>query len=148
MRLWHKDFISVLPREQLVAQWRELSAIAGSIQKKGTPNHILVNFVIDYPFDHFITYANIVRTEMTKRGYKTNQAVFDKIVSLKPNWETIDFEGLYKEKMDFEYLTICFYNLREKALCGGFPKNDAIKIYDLYFAYKAKVENELEESLC
>lgn len=148
MRLWHKDFISVLPREQLVAQWRELSAIAGSIQKKGTPNHILVNFVIDYPFDHFITYANIVRTEMTKRGYKTNQAVFDKIVSLKPNWETIDFEELYKEKMDFEYLTICFYNLREKALCGGLPKNDAIKIYDFYFAYKAKVENELEGSLC
>ena len=43
MRLWHIDLISVLPREQLVAQWRELSAIAGAIQKKGTPNHILVN---------------------------------------------------------------------------------------------------------
>ena len=28
MRLWHTDLISVLPREQLVAQWRELSARA------------------------------------------------------------------------------------------------------------------------
>ena len=46
MRLWHKDLISVLPREQLVAQWRELSAIAGNIQIKNTPNHILVNKVI------------------------------------------------------------------------------------------------------
>lgn len=43
MRLWHKDFIKALPREQLVAQWRELSAIAGAIQKSGTPNHILVS---------------------------------------------------------------------------------------------------------
>lgn len=37
MRLWHKDFIKALPREQLVTQWRELSAIAGAIQKNGTP---------------------------------------------------------------------------------------------------------------
>ena len=48
MRLWHKDLIDVLPNQQLVAQWRELSAIAGAIQKHGTPNHLLVNFVY-YP---------------------------------------------------------------------------------------------------
>lgn len=34
MRLWHKNLITVLPREQLVSQWRECSAIAGAIQKK------------------------------------------------------------------------------------------------------------------
>lgn len=33
MRLWHIDLIPVLPREQLVAQWRECSAIAGAILK-------------------------------------------------------------------------------------------------------------------
>ena len=32
MRLWHTDLIPVLPKEQLVGQWRELSAIAGSIK--------------------------------------------------------------------------------------------------------------------
>ena len=48
MRLWHTELIKVLPREQLVAQWRELCAIAGAVQKNGTPNHILVNFVLDY----------------------------------------------------------------------------------------------------
>ena len=57
MRLWHKDFIPVLPKGQLVAQWRELSAIAGSIKTKGTPNHILVNFVLIYDYDNFISYA-------------------------------------------------------------------------------------------
>ena len=60
MRLWHKDMISILPREQLVAQWRELSAIAGNIQTKGTPNHILVNKIMDYPLNHFVTYAAAV----------------------------------------------------------------------------------------
>ena len=66
MRLWEKNLIEVLPREQLVAQWRELSAIAGAIQKNGTPNHILVNFVLDYDFDNFISYAQLVRDEMTR----------------------------------------------------------------------------------
>lgn len=48
MRLWHKGLIRVLPREQLVAQWRECSAIAGNIKLKGTPNHILVNKVLNF----------------------------------------------------------------------------------------------------
>ena len=47
MRLWHINLIKALPQQHLVAQWRELSAIAGAIQKNGTPNHVLVNFVLD-----------------------------------------------------------------------------------------------------
>ena len=45
MRIWHTFLIEALPREQLVSQWREISSIVGAIQKNGTPNHILVNFV-------------------------------------------------------------------------------------------------------
>lgn len=119
MRLWDKNLIKVLPREQLVAQWRELSAIAGAIQKNGTPNHILVNFVLDYDFDHFITYAQLVRDEMTQRGYRTMQSVMDKIVSLKPNYTTVAFEYLYEDKMTIDYLQICYWNLYEKFMCGG-----------------------------
>lgn len=48
MGLWHKDLIEKLPREQLVAQWRECSAIAGNLITKGTPNHILVNKILNY----------------------------------------------------------------------------------------------------
>ena len=51
MRLWHKDLIDVLPKNQLVSQWRELLAIKGSIDKKGTPNHLLVNKVLNYSID-------------------------------------------------------------------------------------------------
>jgi uncharacterized protein (TIGR02328 family) len=119
MRLWSKQLIKYLPREQLVAQWRELSAIAGAIQKNGTPNHILVNKVLDYDFDHFITYASLVREEMTKRGHRTMNCVWEKITSLKPDWKPIDFNHLFWFWHDDRYLKQCFYNLEEKFDCGG-----------------------------
>ena len=127
MRLWHTKLISVLPREQLVAQWRELSSIAGAIQKNGTPNHVLVNFVMDYSYDHFISYAYYVRQEMTCRGYRTMNKVWDKICSLDPNWKCLSLEEVYKEKMNYFYLTICYYNLCEKYDCGMFDNFDDIQ---------------------
>jgi uncharacterized protein (TIGR02328 family) len=132
MRLWHKDFISVLPREQLVAQWRELSAIAGAIQKNGTPNNILVNFVLNYDYDHFINYAGVVRTEMNFRGYRTMNSVWEKITSLKPDWDYLSYDEIYKEKMDNTYLDICFYNLYEKILCSGIKESDSSNIIKTY----------------
>lgn len=132
MRLWHKDFISVLPREQLIAQWRELSAIAGAIQKNGTPNHILVNFVLNYNYDHFISYAAEVREEMTRRGYRTMNSVWDKITSLKPDWKQLPHNEIYKEKMDDDYLEICLYNLWEKYLCNGIKEANIQNIIELF----------------
>ena len=128
MRIWHTALISVLPKDQLVAQWRELSAIAGAIQKNGTPNHILVNFVLDYDYDHFISYAHYLRAEMTRRGYRTMNSVWDKITALKPDYTILPFEDIYKEKMNFEYLKICYYNLYEKYLSGGIKEEDWEKI--------------------
>lgn len=132
MRLWHTKLISVLPREQLVAQWRELSAIAGSIQKNNTPNHILVNFVLNYPFDDFISYAYYIRKEMTSRGYKTMNSVWDKIISLPHNSEEfLPIEKVYQEKMDNTYLKICYWNLYEKMICGGIKGEDWVKIEEV-----------------
>jgi uncharacterized protein (TIGR02328 family) len=107
MRLWHKQLISVLPRQQLIAQWRECSAIAGNILTKGTPNHILVNKIMDYPIDHFITFTARVHGEMTMHGYRTTKTVWDKIEKLNPNWKTVDFNELFKDWMDNRYLTVC-----------------------------------------
>ena len=104
----------------MVAQWRELSAIAGAIEKSGTPNHVLVNFVLDYDYDNFISYAHYIREEMTKRGIRTMSTVWDKIVKLKPEWTLLPFEKIYEQKMDDLYLKICYYNLYEKYLCGMF----------------------------
>lgn len=138
MRLWHIDLIPVLPREQLIAQWRELSAIVGAIQKKGTPNHILVNFVLIYDYDNFISYAAEVREEMTKRGYRTMNSVWEKIVSLKSNWVRLPHNEIYKEKMNNTYLEICYYNLYEKYLCGGIDGYDFGKIMRI----KEEIANE------
>ena len=128
MRLWHKDLIPVLPREQLVAQWRELSAIAGNIKTKGTPNHILVNKVMNYSFNHFITYAATVRAEMTKRGYRTMDSVWNKITSVCDDYNIIPMNEIYPEWMNNEYFIICYYNLKEKYLCDGIKEEDWQKI--------------------
>lgn len=130
MRLWHTSLIKVLPREQLVAQWRELSALAGKIQLNGTPNHVLVNFITDYNFDHFISYAHYIRQEMTRRKYRTMNSVWVKIVALKPDWQLLPLEEVYKYKMSDFYLTVCYYNLLEKHECGMFDNFDDIeKVY-------------------
>ena len=65
---------------------------------------------------------------MTCRGYRTMNSVWEKITSLKPDWERLPYDEIYKEKMDNTYLDICFYNLYEKHLCGGISNDDFIKI--------------------
>ena len=137
MRLWHKDLICVLPREQLVAQWRECSAIAGNIMTKGTPNHILVNKIMDYPMNHFITYAAAVRAEMTSRGYRTMNNVWEKITKVVDgNYTILPIEEIYPEWMNEEYLAICYYNLKEKYMCGGIKEEEFKHIDDLVWGDK------------
>jgi len=128
MRLWDISMLSYLPREQLVAQWRECSAIAGAIQKKGTPNHILVNFVLDYDYDHFISYCFYLREEMTARGYRTMDSVWRKIIALKPNYAILHQSEVYPFKFIMSYKKICYYNLFEKFICGGINEKDWQKI--------------------
>ena len=129
MRLWHKDLITVLPREQLIGAWRECSAIAGAILKNGTPNHILVNKVLEYNFSHFIRYSELIREEMTKRGYRTMDSVMNKIKSLPHdttnNWSLpFIFAGWHTDR----YFKQCYYNLQEKYDCGGISPEDWQKI--------------------
>ena len=133
MRMWHKNLIPVLPREQLVAQWRELSAIAGNIKTKGTPNHILVNKVMSYPMNHLITYAAAVRAEMTRRGYRAMDSVWQKICSIcDTEYNILPLNEIYNEWMNDTYMTICYYNLKEKWLCDGIKDENWNKIEEVY----------------
>jgi uncharacterized protein (TIGR02328 family) len=77
MRLWHKDLIDSLPRKQLLGQWRECCAIIKNIKEKGTPNHLLVNKIMDYDLKHFYTYGLYVFIETEHRDYKCNLRKFD-----------------------------------------------------------------------
>ncbi len=117
MRLWHKLLIPVLPRQQLLGQWRECCLIAKNIAEKGSPNHILVNKIIEYPLEHFHYYVGMIHDEMEKRGYKVDYFKFDKWLHLEENHCTYSelFLGWHNER----YFKQCYYNLQEKYDCGG-----------------------------
>ena len=122
MRLWHKDLIPYLPRQQLLGQWRELCYIAKSIATKGTPNHILVNKIVDYPPEHLVKYALEVATTMVQRGYQVNIEKFMQYVSLKPSVtfsQMRDVLDIFPDWHNDRYFWQCYYNLQEKYDCGG-----------------------------
>ena len=121
MRLWHKDLIPVLPRQQLLGQWRECCLIARQIEQNGTPNHILVNKVMDYPADHFYSYAQLIFHEMTVRGYKCD---WNRLCKYSDWKEIIPLPELFAEWHNDRYLKQCFYNLQEKYDCGGISEEE------------------------
>lgn len=83
MRLWHYKLISVLPRTQLLAQWRELNSIF-----KKQDNHILINYIYDYPKSTLKTYTDMVIKEIEHRGYVIR------------SWD--NYNNYFKDK-DFNY---------------------------------------------
>ena len=129
IRLWHKELITVLPREQLLGQWKECSAIAGAIQKNGTPNHILVNYVTK-DLNSFVAYNAAVRAEMTRRGYKTMDKVWEKIaaVAADPSWNLLEFDDIFSDYHTDSYLRQCWYNLEEKYERDGITQDDWLRI--------------------
>ena len=127
MRLWHKDLIPYLPRQQLLGQWREICAIARNIEKNGTPNHVLVNKIMDYPASHFNRYAHMVFAEMQKRGYKAEWKSFTE-QGMCPC--IADDNELFKNWHTKRYLRQCLSNLQEKADCGAVPEEEWERITD------------------
>lgn len=130
MRLWHKDLIDVLPRQQLLAQWRECCAIASNIASKGTPNHILVNKITDYSQIHFIEYVNRILNEMQKRSYKVSGESYERFINNMRLSRDYFYDGIlinrniYPDWMNEKYLKQCYYNLQEKYDCGGITEEE------------------------
>lgn len=127
MRLWHKDLIQFLPRQQLLGQWRECCCIASNIYKHGTPNHVLVNKIMDYPISHFYFYCNLVYEEMKKRGYRVNIEKLTKWIGEDYKdyiSEVISYKNLFYDWHNDRYLMQCFYNLQEKFDCGGITQEE------------------------
>lgn len=132
MRLWHKDLICVLPRQQLLGQWRECCVIAKNIHDNGSPNHILVNKVIEYPIEHFLSYANIVIYHMKFRGYNVKEKSIEELrKNLNCNNTNINGDMLFKNWHNKRYLEQCYYNLQEKFDCGGITEEEWNKISNL-----------------
>lgn len=108
MRLWHIDLIPYLPNSQLVAQWRELNSIYAK-----QDNHILINYIYNYTKTYLLDYSTAVLNEMHKRSITIKS--FDKYNNYFSGTKQSDRQLRYEEH-DNEYLTICYYNLKEKYL--------------------------------
>ena len=133
MRLWHKALIPYLPRQQLLGQWRECCLIAKNISEKGTPNHILVNKIMDYSIDHFLYYTGSIYTEMLTRGYKCTWKSFEQYgLCPKDGRIKCNSDMLFENWHNDRYLTQCYYNLQEKYDCGGIPEDEWAKIAQAY----------------
>ena len=135
MRLWHKDLIPVLPDKQLLGQWRECCAIAKNIAEKGSPNHILVNKIMNYPLEHFLRYGEFVQHEMCIRGFKVNLGKFIQFLKMTNCnfFNVVSSHELFKDWHNNRYLSQCYSNLEEKYDCGGIEKVAWEKIFDFYW---------------
>lgn len=137
MRLWHKYLIGVLPRKQLVSQWRECCCIASNIKNKGTPGSLLVNKILDYPDIHFDYYTLMVCQEMIKRGYKCDWTKYSRhrnnigTYELKYNGCIVSPAKVFHQWHNDGYLRQCYYNLQEKHDCGGISE-DEWKRFEFY----------------
>ena len=119
MRLWHKDIISLLPRQQLLGQHRECCAMRG---KGWGKKHAPVNYVFTHHPIMLVSYHLMVMAEMEKRGYKA-----------EPLWKNIFYRGKLEQynkypchhvlplDLDYpehnaEYLQECINNLADKGI--------------------------------
>lgn len=140
MRLWHHELIPFLPKSQLLGQWRELNLI---FSKK--PNHILINYIYNYPLEHLFSYTALVALELLNRGYKVNieksanffykhldqfHSLYDQIKSeeIFPQHH----KEIFPQHHNADYLGICFFNLKEKYIRGqkDFDTQTFKKLYD------------------
>lgn len=142
MRLWHYKLIPALPRQQLIAQWRECCCIMKNIADNGTPNHILVNKVLDYISTDFICYTGWVIDEMKHRGYNVSPQSIGKFNDnmqlgghnfFRPkDWIKYARKPMFDGWHTQHYLTQCYYNLQEKYDCGGITDEEWAKIENVY----------------
>ena len=124
MRLWHVGLIKGLPDQQLKGQWRELSAIAGAVNKNGTPNHLLVNKIEEFSYNEWAGYAYAIRKEMFERNMNPKDQTLFKILSINYDYfkdiNSYQFsQPIFKEWHNERYLRQCLSNLEEKFDCGG-----------------------------
>lgn len=116
MRLWHYKLLPYLPKYQLKSQWRECVCIAKNIHDNGTPNHILVNPIMNYPIEEFNDYCNHVLNAMMRRNISASESTLDKLN--KYTGFMVDSGAMHRSVFDgwhdYGYLKVCMVNLWEK----------------------------------
>lgn len=111
MRLWHHNLLSVLPKTQLLAQWRELNSIFAKEDR-----HILINYIYDYSKDDLFTYTQQVLHEMRIRN--VNIRTVDKMEHYFVDGPFENVPHPFARHHNDEYFEICYFNLKEKFMRG------------------------------
>ena len=143
MRLWSYSMLDVIPRNQILSQLRECVAIAKSIYEVGTPNHILVNPIMNYDLDEFRDYCNLVIQEMVCiRGYKVSEQTINKLekyIGFNIDYSSVkeikEGRKLFKDWHNTKYLVQCLYNIEEKYDRGGLTEDEWDRIYHKFYIY-------------
>lgn len=108
MRLWHHEMIDLLPKSQLLAQWRELNSIFAKEDR-----HILINYIYEYPKEHLFAYTSFILQEMRIRNI--NIRTIDKMNCYFSDIEQTNLiDQPFSRHHDDEYFEICYFNLKEK----------------------------------
>lgn len=130
MRIWHKDLIKVLPKQELMSQWRDCCNIAkfSIINDDGSSSidHPLVRKLQDYKADHFYSYAKLVHKEMKNRGLDCSWSKFEKYWGNM--WNLIDVDEIFYGWHGDRYLNQCFYILQERFDCGLISEEEFTEI--------------------
>lgn len=120
MRLWHKDLITSLPRQQLLGQHGECCAMRGLGWGKA---HSTVNYVFTYRYNRLFLYHQKVMQEMRIRGYNVEQVWFNpqyrgKILGIdSTNFTYVGgIANLDYPEHNQAYLVECINNLKEKGV--------------------------------
>lgn len=144
MRLWPYQMLDVLPVRQLVSQWRECLAVAGTIKLKGTLNHSTVNRVMEYDIVHLALYCDLVRKEFARREFTIGTNTIEKLnndidysnlkyetkeiknpngyIEYLINSESFLFENYHNER----HIKQCLYSFQERVDCNAIDKEQWI----------------------
>lgn len=134
MRLWHHEMIELLPKSQLLAQWRELNSIFAKEDR-----HILINYIYEYPKEHLFAYTSFILQEMRTRNI--NIRTIDKMNCYFSDIEQTNMiDHPFSRHHDDEYFEICYFNLKEKFLRGqkDFDRERFERLENRYKAIQAK----------
>lgn len=119
MRLWHVDLIPKLPRQQLLGQHRECTALRGLGWGK---KHATVNYVFKHPYSYLYTYHVKIMQEMKQRGYNVTSQWWDYTYRGKAiGFDYSPFTYFDPRKLDYPehnkaYLQECLENLKGKGI--------------------------------
>lgn len=141
MRLWSSDLFPYLPKGQLLSQKRECDLILKDYLNGKQTNHILINYIWEYPIENLIKYYVLLEREFIRRGFRFKRNYVDTIIfeiqCKKGKLELPCFPFFLHH--DNLYLLTCFWNLREKFY--GNQKDFSVEEYQALYKYVDKATN-------